>query len=265
MKFSIIIPSYNQAEYIEQCLDSIVNQEYNNFEILIIDAQSKDGTLKIIKQYSKEYPNLIKYISEKDSGQADAINKGIKISRGELITWQNCDDKYLNNNVLRDVSNIFSSDNSLKLVYGNMDLIDQNSGKIRTLKYSKVYFDSLLYEGMVLSNQCTFWKKNLHKEIGLLKNTRTDFDYEWFLRVFKVHANNTKHINKSLGAFRLHRNQKTFFKSKSDIENLNNIKISYDFNKKIKYFKLVKLKLLKLIYYIKKREFVYILKKLFRL
>ena len=100
IKFSIIIPCLNQITFLKECLENILQQRYRNFEIIVMDGGSLDGTKDLIKKYSKKYSELIFWKSEKDKGQADAINKGIKKSSGNWITWQNCDDYYNNEYVL---------------------------------------------------------------------------------------------------------------------------------------------------------------------
>ena len=88
---SIITPSYNQGRFIRQTIESVLNQKYPNIEYIIVDGGSSDNTLEIIK----EYEGKIKWISEKDNGQSDAINKGFSMANGEIIAWLNSDDIYL--------------------------------------------------------------------------------------------------------------------------------------------------------------------------
>jgi glycosyltransferase involved in cell wall biosynthesis len=89
MLISIVTPVYNGEKYIRETIESIANQSYKQFEHIIIDALSKDKTLEIIKEYKH-----IKYLSEKDNGQSDAINKGFKMAKGEILAWQNADDTW---------------------------------------------------------------------------------------------------------------------------------------------------------------------------
>jgi glycosyltransferase involved in cell wall biosynthesis len=91
-KISIVIPSYNKAQYIERTMLSILNQNYPNLELLVIDGDSTDGSLEIIRKYERF---ISFWISEKDDGQTSAINKGIKMATGELVGWQNAADDHL--------------------------------------------------------------------------------------------------------------------------------------------------------------------------
>lgn len=93
-KISIVIPSYNKVKYIQETLDSIASQNYPNLEVIIQDGGSTDGTVEIIRQFAKKYPKTIKWISKKDKGQVDAINKGLKKAIGDVLTFINADDVY---------------------------------------------------------------------------------------------------------------------------------------------------------------------------
>ena len=109
-KISIVMPSYNQVQFIEKSILSILNQDYSNTELIIIDGGSDDGTLDIIKKYEDK---VTLWISEKDQGQSDALNKGFKHCTGEIYGWLNSDDIYLPNAFKNAVSP--SSNNKRKL------------------------------------------------------------------------------------------------------------------------------------------------------
>ncbi len=113
---SIIIATYNSGKYLEECLKSIFKQSYKNYEIIIIDNQSKDKTLKILKKYEKK---IDLWVSEKDSGIFDAMNKGIKHSKGKIISILNSDD-FFYPNALNIVNKYFSSDNKIDYLFGSV-------------------------------------------------------------------------------------------------------------------------------------------------
>jgi len=93
-KISIVIPSYNKGKYIEETLKSIITQSYNNFEVIIQDGGSTDNSVEIIEKYAKKYPEQIQWVSQKDGGQLDAINKGMKKATGDILAFINADDTY---------------------------------------------------------------------------------------------------------------------------------------------------------------------------
>ena len=93
-KISIVIPSYNKVKYIQETLESVIFQKYPNLEVIIQDGGSTDGTLEIIKKYAKKYPKIISWVSIKDKGQVDAINRGLRKAKGNIVTYLNADDLY---------------------------------------------------------------------------------------------------------------------------------------------------------------------------
>lgn len=127
-KISIITPSYNQANYIEDTILSVLSQDYPNLEYIIIDGGSDDGTLEILKKYDKK----LKIISEKDSGQTNAINKGMKISTGDIISYLNSDDMYLPG-TLKTVGCRFTNYHDVKWITGRCRIIDNRGIAIRSI------------------------------------------------------------------------------------------------------------------------------------
>jgi glycosyltransferase involved in cell wall biosynthesis len=213
-KITIITPSFNQVEYLERTILSVLNQNYPHLEYIIIDGGSTDGSVEIIQKYSSQ---LTYCVSEKDSGQAHAINKGLKMATGDWVAWQNSDDTFcpgVFNSLLAGIKN----SNDVDLIIGNMNLINKSDEILRELIYVKPTYQSILAEGMVLTNQAAFWRRKLHSEIGYLdESLHYGFDFEWFLRVLK--HSKAKHVNQTWGNLRLHAETKTAqFQEKFDEE-----------------------------------------------
>ena len=257
IKFSIIIPSFNQSLYLKNCLNNILQQNYNNYEIIIIDGGSEDNSLEIIKSFAKKFDKISYWESKKDNGQADAINKGIKKCSGNWITWQNCDDYYSSNNVLKFFAYYIGRHPNKKLFIGNINLVNKNKKIIRDIKYVKPSLNSLVYEGMVLTNQAVFWKREMHKKIGFLENTRLDFDYEWFMRILYNYPKAAFHINKILGCYRIHENQKSSKKDNKDLKIRMKFRFKYGYNKQFLQQKLFLLKIRRFFLYIFQGNFFY--------
>jgi glycosyltransferase involved in cell wall biosynthesis len=201
-KLSIIIPTFMQGDFIESTINSIIDQDYKNYEIIVIDGGSTDQTVDILKKHDK---NIAFWISEEDSGPCEAINKGLQKVTGDWVTWQNSDDIFLPgafSKVARSISQIGSRDD-IALIIGNMRLIDMNGDAIREMKYVRPTFRSVIAEGMVLTNQAAFWRNDITKEIGFFDSSYIcSFDFDWFVRVLKNYK--AIHINKTLGCLRIY-------------------------------------------------------------
>jgi glycosyltransferase involved in cell wall biosynthesis len=203
-KISIIVPSYMQGDFIERTLLSIINQDYPNTELIVIDGGSTDKTVSIIEQYEH---CIAHWVSEADLGQTYAINKGIKLATGDWIAWQNSDDLFYPG-AFHGLRNAINKYPQVELVAANMMIIDDRETPLRDMRFVKPSFNAMLAEGMLLTNQSAFWKATLHEKIGFLdERLEYAFDYDWFLRVTK-HANSV-HVNQFWGALRVHRETKT--------------------------------------------------------
>jgi len=203
-KVSIVMPSFNQVDFIERSIQSVLNQDYLNIELIVIDGGSTDGSVEIIQRYADK---LAYWVSESDEGQAQAINKGIAQATGEWIGWQNSDDLF-SPNAIKEMIECASKNPQVDLVIGDMAMIDTQDQTIRNIRYIRPTYESILAEGMVLTNQSAIWRKKIHETIGYLnEQLHYGFDYEWFLRVLKYSS--AAHIPKVLGYLRMHPQTKT--------------------------------------------------------
>ncbi len=194
-KISIITVSLNAAENIQQAIKSVATQNYVGLEHIICDGLSIDGTQEIIESQLGLYSH-INYISEKDFGIYDAINKGIQMSNGSIIGILNADDFYANNFELKNILNQFEIDSSIDIVYGDLNYVHKlNPSKIFRKWLSKNYYDNFFEDGNDLPHPTMFVRKDVYDKIGLY---RTDFkiasDYEWMLRALKVHRIKSKYL-----------------------------------------------------------------------
>lgn len=185
MKISIITPSFNQAEFIERTILSVLSQNYPDLEYVVMDGGSTDGTLDILKKYD----NKIIWKSEKDKGQSDAINKGLKMATGEIVAYLNSDDTY-EIGTLQKVADFFASNPDKKWVYGKCIIINEKDREIRrpitwykNLLLKKYSYAKLLSENFI-SQPATFWRREVLSEIGYLnENEHFCMDYEFWLRI----------------------------------------------------------------------------------
>lgn len=181
-KLSIVTPSYNQGNFILDCINSVKNQNYDNIEHIIIDGGSTDSTLDILKNTTG-----IKWVSEPDKGPANAINKGFRLATGEVLCWLNSDD-YFEENVLADVMEIFNSSPEIKIVAGNINFVDKNKNLIVETKSDEMTLENLIHKCADLIRQpSTFFDKDLFWKVGgINENYKCAFDYELFIKLFKI-------------------------------------------------------------------------------
>jgi glycosyltransferase involved in cell wall biosynthesis len=208
LKFSIIVPSYNQGEFIAQTIDSILNQSYKNVEILVIDGGSTDSTIEVLKTYGDK----IFWLSEKDRGQTHAINKGLALAKGEIITFLNSDDYYLGG-TLETVAKQFEAKKEKIWLTGNYVIVNEVGKPIQSLviKYKSFYRKFLSFNLLTVINPInqpsTFLRRPL---IEQLQNFKEDLhytmDYEFWLRAIKIQKPIL--VNDKLSAFRIHKNSK---------------------------------------------------------
>ena len=179
-KFSIIVPTFNSENTIEDTIKSVVNQTYPNIEYIVIDGGSTDNTLSIINKYKEQITTII---SEKDKGIYDAINKGINLATGDIIGNLNSDDFYIDNNVIADVVAKFEEEQTDTL-YGDLYYVDAlDTNKIVRYWKSKQYKEGLFLKGWMPPHPTFFVKKEVYQKYGLFDlQFKSAADYEIMLR-----------------------------------------------------------------------------------
>lgn len=176
LRFSVVIPSYRQGHFIQRTIDSILSQAVS-FDLLVIDGGSQDETLNILSSYDSR----IRWISEPDKGQADAVNKGISISTGEIIAWLNSDDIYFPR-ALEKVEAVFARYPDVQVVYGNADWIDEHDNTLKSFPAEPWRYQRLK-ETCFLCQPAVFFRRSLVEKYGGLDQTlQYCMDYELWLR-----------------------------------------------------------------------------------
>lgn len=206
-KISIVIPSYNKADYIEYTLQSIVDQKYPNLEVIIQDGGSTDGTLEKIKAFRCKCPEIIKLVSKKDNGQVDAINKGCRKATGEIIAYINADD-VLKDGTLLLIAESFSNDPDCLWITGFGDIIDDSGKVVSSLvtKYKNLLLQWNNYQILLIVNYitqpATFITRKAYEELGpFTGTTKYVMEYALWLKIGKVKM--PKVIKRNLASFRL--------------------------------------------------------------
>ena len=206
---SVITPTFNQAPFIERTIRSVLDQQYPALEYIVMDGGSTDGTLDILKRYE----GRLQWISEKDKGQADAINKGIIRSRGDIVAYLNSDDVY-DPEALRTVGRHFASHPDVLWVTGKCMIIDAQDHEIRRCITAyknfllRRYSYSLLLVTNPISQPSTFWRRRVIEECGLFdRDQHFVMDYDYWLRIGKRFAPAV--LDAYLAQFRVYATSKT--------------------------------------------------------
>ena len=200
---SIVTPSYNQADFLEATIQSVLKQDYSHIEFGVVDGGSTDASLEIIKQYEDR---LTWWISEPDRGQADAINKGMNKVQGDIVAWINSDDLYLPGAISKAVRAFRKNDTAL--VFGDAVTIDAMGRPIKHLKFGDWGFSELMRFQMICQ-PAVFVKKTVWDEVGGLDlSYHYMLDYHLWIRIAEKH--DMKHIANPLAASRYHQEAKNF-------------------------------------------------------
>jgi len=160
---SIITPSFNQARYLETTMHSVLEQDYPKLEYIVVDGASNDGSVDIIRKYENK---LAWWVSEKDNGQAEAINKGFSHATGQILAWLNSDDYYLPGTVSAAVR-VFTENPDAVLVYGNMLAVDENGETLNVLRYEQLSLEDLLCF-QIIGQPAVFFRRDAWEKAGFL-------------------------------------------------------------------------------------------------
>lgn len=195
---SIITPSYNQASYLEETILSVLNQDYPRIEYVVVDGASTDGSVEIIKKYESRFAW---WVSEKDRGQADAINKGIARATGDIVAWLNSDDYYLQGAVSAAVK-VFEEHPDVVLVYGNMLAVDEDGRTFNTLNYKQLTIEDLLCF-QIIGQPAVFMRRfALQKTNGLDSTFHFLLDHLLWLQI--AQHGKILHVDQTWSAARYH-------------------------------------------------------------
>lgn len=219
-KISVITPSYNSERFLEQTIRSVILQRYSNLEYIVVDGGSTDNTVNIIKQYS---PWISTWLSEPDSGQSEAINKGLKLATGEWVAWINADDIYTQDALIK-IAKIIKDNKETSWIVGSTLYVDNEFniiGKFNPELYSANGNDAYYKKngwldyvctkrsGIALPQPSSFWKREAINEVGLLdESLQFAMDHELYGRLAK-HGLTPYIFRMPIALFRIHTNQKT--------------------------------------------------------
>jgi len=195
---SIITPSFNQAAYLEQTILSVLEQDHSPIEYFVVDGASSDASIDIIRRHESK---LSWWISEKDNGQADAINKGFARAAGEIVGWLNSDDYYLAGTISAVVK-VFEEHPEVVLVYGNMLAVDENGKTFNTLNYKQLTLEDLLCF-QIIGQPAAFMRRAALIHTGGL-NPAFHFLLDHYLWILFAQQGKILHVDKTWAAARYH-------------------------------------------------------------
>jgi glycosyltransferase involved in cell wall biosynthesis len=203
---SIVTPSYNQGQFIEKTILSVLGQDYSNLQYIIFDGASSDNTPQILRRYSS-YIDLV--VSKKDNGQSDALNRGFQQCSGEIFAYLNSDDCYANKRVVSTVVKYFQAHPEIDVIYGQRYYIDEK-GYFHFCYPTRPFSKESLYLSCYIHQECAFWRRSIYEKAGgfIDDSFRFAMDYELWLRFLKSGAEILA-VNDLFGLFRSYDNQKS--------------------------------------------------------
>ncbi len=210
MRVSIVTPSFNHARFIERTIDSVLSQRGDfDLDFRVLDGGSTDGTVDILKRYG----DRIKWTSERDKGQVDAINKGLRAATGDIVGWLNSDDVLMPDAIARVVE-AFQNNPRTEWVHGRCRIIDEHDREVRRwISAYKHYraqrhsLGSLLTENYV-SQMTVFWRRHVHAAIGFLDDSfKYAFDYDLWVRL--AERTDPVYIEEPVACFRWYETSKS--------------------------------------------------------
>lgn len=206
-KITVVTPSYNQGQFIEYTIQSVLNQEYPNLEYIIVDGASTDQTLAVVENYRADIHTII---SEKDKGQSDAINKGFALATGDILCWLNSDDCFSQGTLHRVAAHFrtYSPDYRM-LLYGQGKYLLDKCGILLTNYTSRLSDRYPIAFCDFIIQPSTFWGRSVWDEIGLLRvDLHYCFDWEWFIRAYNKNVPFIR-SDEYFSIYRIHSEHKT--------------------------------------------------------
>ncbi len=200
---SIVTPSFNQGRFIEETIQSVIDQSYPHVEYIVMDGASTDNTVEILQRYSSR----LRWQSEPDKGQADAINKGLRLATGDILAYLNSDDVYLPG-ALEIVAAAFARNPGVGLVYGDCIAVDEAGQPYGVIRGHPYDVKRMINRGEFVPQQAAFWSREAMNETGLFDpSLHFCMDHDYFIRIGQRFP--ACYLGQPLANFRFHGASKT--------------------------------------------------------
>jgi glycosyltransferase involved in cell wall biosynthesis len=185
VKFSIVTPTLNRADYLRECIESVFEQGYEDVEHVIVDGGSTDGTVSMLESLNAHYGNRIRWISEPDHGISDGVNKAFQMVTGDVVNWIGSDDK-LAKGALSTVAQYFDEHREARWIYGSYDMIDERGTFLKRRQATGFSYSRFLRSGYICGPSL-FVKTELLRQVGPVRvDLLYAMDFEWCLRMAGV-------------------------------------------------------------------------------
>jgi glycosyltransferase involved in cell wall biosynthesis len=207
---SVVTPSFNQASFLGEALASVQLQSYKHCEHLVIDGKSTDGTVALLRNVTDGAESAsVRWISETDSGQSDALNKGFRLAKGEIIGWLNSDDRY-RPGCFEQIVRAFAENPEVDILYGDYVVIDEAGRPLRVRREIEFSAFILLYHRVLyIPTTATFFRRRIFEENNWLEEKlHYAMDLEFFIRL-AARGYRFKHLPKIIADFRVHSRSKS--------------------------------------------------------
>ncbi len=209
MKISVVTPSFNQGQYLQQAIDSVTQQSHADWEHIIYDGESTDNSIEILEAYQEKYPDKVKFISESDTGQSDALNKGLRKATGDIVVWLSTDD-WFEPGAFQAVVKHFKEHSEVGMVYGKCLAYNTTNGQAEEylLPTQEFSLDALLNETMFMAYITVFWRRELLDSVGYFdESLHFSMDKDYYIRIGL--ETTIELLPVVLGHFRIHEESKT--------------------------------------------------------
>jgi glycosyltransferase involved in cell wall biosynthesis len=205
MKISIITTSYNSAATLRDTMDSVLRQGYTDYEYIVVDGASKDGTVEIIREYEPRFEGRMRWVSEPDGGIYDAMNKGVAMATGDVVGLLNSDDFYATDDILSVIAEEFSRSDALDAIFGDVHYVDENDiTKVVRYYSSQQFARERMLAGYIPAHPSFYVRRECYEKYGAFDTSyRVAADFENLLRLIYINKISIRYVPKDFVAMRM--------------------------------------------------------------